>query len=120
MYKWLLICLATMPSIVSGVATVDPTKPASYSGVGAENGSNDAEGVAVVVEVKLQLNAILFSSDRKIVMINGELKKEGEMVGLYKVTQILENKVYLTKGSEVRVLYFREPFLKSVGKEETR
>ena len=55
-------------------------------------------------EVKLNLNAITFSGENSIVIINDQILKEGEMIEGYKVEKIYLNKVKLNKLGRIRYL----------------
>lgn len=55
-------------------------------------------------EVKLTLNAITFSGQNSIVIINNQILKEGQMIEGYLVEKIYLNKVKLSKPGKVKYL----------------
>ena len=119
MYKWMLFGFFMMLSISAGAESVDPTKPVSYNS-DLTSGSGEGDDVSISETAQIKLTSILFSEDRKIAVINGEFKKEGDMVGGYQVVQIFPYKVSLKKDNETKVVALSDPILKSVEKEEIK
>ncbi|MEO8142867.1 MAG: hypothetical protein ABI654_01520 [Betaproteobacteria bacterium] len=74
----------------------DPTRPPSAPVAGAVGVAEEIPGT--------QLQSILFSSGRKVAVINGKMVPLGGMVGEAKLVRISETQVVLKKGDETEVL----------------
>lgn len=74
---------------ISSVAysLVDPTRPVSYA-------------PPALSESTFQLSSILFSGQRKVVVINGKALSEGESLGKAKVVRINKDNVLIKNGSK--------------------
>lgn len=90
---------ATMP--ITSTGTPDPK--------GKAGGSNTKfDSVSVFNDSKLKLQAIAWSQDasRRMVVINSRIFREGETVDGFSITQIREDDVIITDGSEIWRLEF--------------
>ena len=76
-------------------ALIDPTRPPSAP-IGLTAVQEEVTGT--------QLQSILFSSGRKVAVINGIMVPLGGMVGEARVVKITETEVVLKKGEETEVL----------------
>ena len=74
---------------------IDPTRPPSAP-IGSADALEETTG--------MQLQGILFSSGRKVAVINGAMVPLGGMVGEAKLVRISETQVVLKKGDETEVL----------------
>lgn len=77
-------------------ALIDPTRPPSAPIGGSAAVQEEITGT--------QLQGILFSSGRKVAVINGIMVPLGGMVGEAKLVGISETQVVLKKGDETEVL----------------
>ncbi len=60
---------------------------------------------------EIKLEAIIYSKDKPLAIINGNLYKEGEKIGEYKIVKINEDKVVLKKGKEeFNLMLYEEKF----------
>lgn len=103
-----------MGGFLAKAESVDPTKPVAYHSDGGEESSEDA----VSAKKTLQLTSILVSEDRKVAVIDGEIKNEGDNVGPYKVVEIREYQVDLKNDMETKTLEIGKSILKSIKPEE--
>jgi MSHA biogenesis protein MshK len=92
------LLLAAMLATTGGARSqelIDPTRPPSAR-IGALDVPEETTGT--------QLQGILFSSGRKVAVINGAMVPLGGMVGEAKLVRISETQVVLRKGDETEVL----------------
>ena len=92
------ILTAAMLAAMAGAraqALIDPTRPPSAP-IGLTAVQEEVTGT--------QLQSILFSSGRKVAVINGIMVPLGGMVGEARVVKITETEVVLKKGEETEVL----------------
>ena len=79
-------------------ALTDPTRPAQYS--------------PPIKRVSYQLESILFSEQRRVAVINGQVLAEGEKIGNAKVTSIDATSVNLRTGEKNLRLTLQKPTIR--------
>ncbi|MEW6186288.1 MAG: hypothetical protein AB1585_11170 [Thermodesulfobacteriota bacterium] len=80
--------------------------PAGIQKKGAQTGKETAgleNGVKEPVEV-FRVTTILISGRTKIAAINGRIMREGDQLGGYRIREISEGQVTLSKGKEKMIL----------------
>jgi hypothetical protein len=105
-----------LQSVVVKAALVDPTEPpAEYvSQMEAAKGIQSTNKKdAVRAQGGLHVTSILVSAERKVAIINGEMKVEGDFVGAFQVVKIEEYRVALKNKDETQWLLLGDPILKS-------
>lgn len=91
----LLLAFGTAASMAFAETLPDPTRP---SGVAyADTAEANTPGGPV-------LQSVLHSSGRKFAIINGQMVKQGDMIGSARVARIADAEVVLTDGKEKQVL----------------
>ncbi len=68
---------------------------------------------AIVAKGGLHVTSILVSEDRKVAVINGEMKVEGDFVGAFQVVKIEEYRVELKNKDGIQWLLLGDPTLQS-------
>lgn len=77
----------------------DPMQPddASYSA--------QQQGQSITADIELKLSLILINGNVRRAIINGDMKREGDSVQGFKVTQINKDNVVLTRNGRLQTLY---------------
>ncbi|MBU2969504.1 hypothetical protein KO527_09125 [Pseudoalteromonas sp. C2R02] len=87
-------------STVNSLQLIDPTRPKlSGNTTGSISGKSETNKNS-----ELRLQSLIFKNGRYKAIISGKLYKAGEKVGEYNIAKITAKKVYLSRGSEQRIL----------------
>ena len=87
-------------SNINSKQLIDPTRPKL---IGNTTGST-SERPEDKNNSELTLQSLIFKNGRYKAIISGKLYKAGEVVGEYNIAKITAKKVYLSRGSEQRIL----------------
>ena len=78
---------------------VDPMRPLHYQ----TSSSRQAKAEGVLIKA-WTLTAVLISAERSVAVINGKTMQQGEIIGGYRLVQIMPDKVLLKNGQRKLVL----------------
>ena len=78
---------------------VDPMRPLHYQ----TSSSRQAKAEGVLIKA-WTLTAVLISAERSVAVINGKTMQQGEIIGGYRLVQIMPNKGLLKNGQRKLVL----------------
>jgi len=100
----IVLCLLSAINVnantVNSLQLIDPTRP-KLSGSATGSASVNSENTQ---NSELKLQSLIYKNGRYKAIISGKLYKAGEKVGEYNIAKITAKKVYLSRGSEQRIL----------------
>ena len=102
-HKWLTAIILFVSTGICAAAPVDPTRPLSYV---AKPGT--------VSNQSLQLESILYSSNRKVAIINQAVLAEGDKLGSLKVTRITPTSVRVIQDGKAQTLVLPNTEIKTL------
>ncbi|MDO6718108.1 hypothetical protein Q4575_01780 [Psychrosphaera sp. 1_MG-2023] len=100
-----IIIISIFPNTVFSDTVHDPTAPKIFGNVDSAGTFNRA---TAAVEEELTLQGIVNKKDTRMAIISGQLHRVGEMVNGYKISQVNNNNVVLTKSGSQKRLYVYE------------
>ncbi|SFB77190.1 hypothetical protein [Pseudoalteromonas denitrificans] len=98
-----IILLTSATDAVSKSRTqqlIDPTKPKLSNSKNSTVSDNSVKNNSA----EFILQSLILKQDRYKAIISGILYKVGEQIGEYKIAKITAKKVYLSRGTEQRIL----------------